>query len=268
MRFRDPTQSIPLDDNSSGLRVIAAGQWRCATSSLQLAFERILDPPFAPSMHGAYLMPSPAKLRKAVLCQRLVSSVERQKVLKELFTGYNASSDWPGFAFVDDLLDLYPDCKVVLNTRSSAHAWEGSVRGSLRFYSTYTYRLLTFWSPQSYWHYRLYRGYMKLAKQRHDTDDIFSAECYERHRLWVHKVAAGRGIPVLEWEPSQGWKPLCQFLAVDVPDELFPRMNEAAELSKLKVALLKRGLLQWSVTVIVLCLIAASLMLVKSKVAT
>lgn len=53
MRFRDNTQTIPRDPNSPGLQVIAAGKWRCATSSLQLAFQAILDPPLAPSMHGA-----------------------------------------------------------------------------------------------------------------------------------------------------------------------------------------------------------------------
>lgn len=53
MRFVHDTHTIAKDENSGGLEVIAAGQWRCATSSLQLAFERILDPPLAPSMHGA-----------------------------------------------------------------------------------------------------------------------------------------------------------------------------------------------------------------------
>ena len=70
MRFLNETQTIPNDTSSTGLQVLAAGQWRCATSSLQLAFETLLSPPLAPSMHGAYLMPRPhliALLNKATL---------------------------------------------------------------------------------------------------------------------------------------------------------------------------------------------------------
>jgi hypothetical protein len=58
MRFLDNTQSIPRDPNSPGLQVIAAGKWRCATSTLQQVFEQILDPPLAPSMHGAVRPPA------------------------------------------------------------------------------------------------------------------------------------------------------------------------------------------------------------------
>ncbi len=32
---------------------------------------------------------------------------------------------------------------------------------------------------------------------------------------------------LLEFEVSQGWKPLCDFLGRPVPDEPFPRLNEA-----------------------------------------
>ncbi len=32
---------------------------------------------------------------------------------------------------------------------------------------------------------------------------------------------------LLEFEVSQGWKPLCDFLGRPVPDEPFPRLNDA-----------------------------------------
>jgi hypothetical protein len=33
---------------------------------------------------------------------------------------------------------------------------------------------------------------------------------------------------LLEWNVEQGWEPLCRFLGKDVPDEPFPRRNDAA----------------------------------------
>jgi len=171
---------------------------------------------------------------------------QRQRILHTVFDGYNASSDFPGFPIIDDLLDMYPHCKVILNKRSSSQTWEKSVRASLKFFSTRWYHLLTYWSLQSYWHYKLYRGYMHLAKQQLGVDDIFSAECYERHNEWVRAVAAARGREVLEWQPEDGWEPLCRFLGRKVPDVPFPKLNESAEIQELTKFLVKRGLWLWT----------------------
>ena len=171
---------------------------------------------------------------------------KRQRILQDVFTGYNASSDWPGMAFVDDLLDMYPDVKLVLNKRHSPEKWEESVRSSLQFFSTQLYHRLTYWVPICHWHWQMYRDYMRLAKRRFDVDDVFTAECYERHNQWVRTTAASRGKQVLEWEPEDGWEPLCKFLGREVPSHLFPRTNETVEIAKLKVVLIKKGLLAWA----------------------
>lgn len=184
----------------------------------------------------------------------------RHRMLHTIFDGYNASSDFPGFAFVDDLLDMYPSCKVVLNKRHSAQAWETSVRASLRFFSTGWYYLLTYWSPQSNLHYRLYSDYKRLAKRRFGVDDIFTTACYERHNQWVHAVAAARGKEVLEWEPEDGWEALCRFLGRETPEQPFPRLNESAEIATLKAVLGRRGLWAWARMLGAVAVFAASVM--------
>lgn len=90
MRFLADTRTTALDFSSPGLEVIAAGQWRCATSSLQIAFEQILDPPLAPSMHGAYLMPYPERIHKLNKATHDKDKEKRQAILREIYTGYNA----------------------------------------------------------------------------------------------------------------------------------------------------------------------------------
>ena len=171
---------------------------------------------------------------------------ERQRLLSQLFDGYNASSDFPAFAFVDDVLDMYPDAKVILNRRRTPQEWVKSVRSSLAFFSTWQYHLLTYWVPFSYWHYYAYVDYKRLAKRRFGVDDIFTVECYERHNQWVRDLAAARGKQVLEWEPDDGWESLCRFLECKVPDEPFPRTNETAEIKKLQFVLVKNGLWAWA----------------------
>lgn len=170
---------------------------------------------------------------------------KRRRMLHEVFDGYNASSDWPGLAFLDDLLDMYPGAKVILNKRKTPQEWERSVRSSLAFFSTWTYHILTYWKPISYHHWTMYVEYMRLAKRRYGVDDIFGVECYERHNEWVRAVVAAKGKEVLEWEPDDGWT-FCKFLGYDVPDEAFPRTNETAEIEKLKIVLVKKGLWAWA----------------------
>ena len=50
---------------------------------------------------------------------------------------------------------------------------------------------------------------------------------YERHNAAVRSSAPpGR---LLEWAPADGWAPLCDHLALPIPDEPFPWTNTAAE---------------------------------------
>ena len=48
----------------------------------------------------------------------------RQKLLHQIFDGYKASSDWPGHQFADDLMDMYPNAKIILNKRRTPEEWE------------------------------------------------------------------------------------------------------------------------------------------------
>ncbi|KAK4500190.1 hypothetical protein PRZ48_008376 [Zasmidium cellare] len=250
MRFLNDTQTIPSDTTSKGLQVIAAGQWRCATSSLQLAFEQILDPPLAPSMHGAYLMPHPERIHALNRATQEKDKRKRQAILREIYTGYNASSDWPGFVFLGDLLDMYPDCKVILNKRKTAESWATSTQTSLAFFSTPLYALLTLPLPLPRAHHALYTHFKTLAANRYGvpptTKGIFSTQCYNAHNQWVHVTCAARGKKVLEWEPEDGWQPLCEFLGRKVPHGMeFPRLNEGEEIRKLKGVLVRQGLVAW-----------------------
>ena len=182
---------------------------------------------------------------------------KRRRMLHEVFDGYNASSDWPGFAFLEDLLDMYPNVKIILNKRRTPNEWQSSVKSSLSYFSTWRYHLLTYWSPMCSYHFKMYRTFMRLAKARYGVDDIFSEECYNRHNQWVRNVAAGQGKDVLEWEPTDGWSPLCAYLGYNEPDEAFPRVNETVEIDRLKWLLMKKGLEAWAavLTATAVCLL-------------
>lgn len=243
--------TINEDPDSRGLEVLAAGLWRCATSSLQIAFEEILDPPFKPCMHGSVIFTHVSQLKLSVRILREHNTHERQKLIRELFAGYNASSDFPGMAFVDDLIQIYPDMKIVLNKRSSAEEWEKSVRKSLKPFSTWWYAMIVFPTPQGYWHWRMYREYNRLAHRRFGKDiDIWTVRYYELHTAWVEHFVEVNAREILEWEPDMGWKSLCGFLNREIPERDFPRTNEQAEIEDLTKVLIYNGVAAWAVVVI------------------
>ncbi|KAH7112940.1 hypothetical protein B0J11DRAFT_542327 [Dendryphion nanum] len=241
-------QSLPNDPTSGGPKVFAAGLWRCATSSLQIAFEEILTPPLRPSMHGVYVLTSVPRLKLCVRACRETSKPKRQALLRQIFTGYNASSDYPGMAFADDLIEMYPDMKIVLNKRKTAEAWAKSANDTLHIFSTWRYAICCWMIPTCYWHWRVYREYANLARRRFGKDiDTWSPEYYDVHNEWVREVARKHGREVLEWEPTMGWESLCTFLGVEVPEVKFPRVNDTQEINSLRGYIFRSGLATWVV---------------------
>lgn len=246
-------QSLPKDSSSTGPKVLAAGLWRCTTSSLQVAFEEVLNPPMKPSMHGVYILTNNRLLALCVRASKETSKPKRQDMLRQIFTGYNASSDYPGMAFADDLIEMYPDMKIVLNKRKSSSEWAKSANETLRFFSTWTYALCCGLIPMCYWHWQMYRNYAALAKRRFRKDiDTWSEEYYDVHNAWIREISEKHGRVVLEWEPSMGWEPLCDFLEVEVPDQEFPRVNDTKEINSLKPYIIKCGIAAWCATLGVL----------------
>lgn len=72
----------------------------------------------------------------------------------------------------------------------------------------------------------------KLTQERHNAQvyRTSSVDIYYRHNDWVRSVVPKDRL--LEFEPSQGWEPLCKFLGNPIPAEPYPHMYEAKEQKK------------------------------------
>jgi hypothetical protein len=56
---------------------------------------------------------------------------------------------------------------------------------------------------------------------------------------------------LLEFTPKDGWKPLCEFLGKEVPDEPFPHVNAGSNAYKLYIAGLVIGIVKaWGLWVL------------------
>ena len=175
--------------------------------------------------------------------------------------------DFPLCAFYLDLMEFYkPDYKVVLTVRDDAEQWYKSVDRTIRqiemLNATYAVRFMS-------WLDGVEALKMRNASYGHFIfDDEWGAyykdtwkdwkHCMQKYEHWIEGVK--KHVPedkLLIFNVKEGWKPLCDFLGVEAPDEPFPRSNETANMLK-DVEQIKKMVFKFNCTVTALAVAAAA----------
>ena len=99
------------------MRLIGAGLPRTGTLSQKVALEML---GLSPCYHMVSVL---ADLEQAPLWDR---AVKGENVWDEIFGGYESTVDWPGGRFYKELMEHYPDAKVLLSTRDPRRWAESS----------------------------------------------------------------------------------------------------------------------------------------------
>ncbi|PCJ63674.1 MAG: sulfotransferase family protein [Candidatus Hydrogenedentota bacterium] len=147
-----------------------------------------------------------------------------------LFEEYQATVDAPACFYYRELLEKYPEAKVVLTVRD-ADRWYESIMTLLR--TVKPLRPIGIIIP------RVGR-FMKL------TDDLihkFISSANDRESYLQafdrHNAAVQRNVPadrLLVFHVQDGWEPLCEFLQCPVPEsDPFPHLNEGSATIKAKM---------------------------------
>ncbi len=209
------------------MKVIGAGLPRTATTTTLIAFEQL---GFAPCYHMRDLLGDlDAQLP---LWERVVAG---DPDWEALFASAESSCDFPSAFYYRELMDVYPDAKVVLSVRS-ADGWVRSMRDTV---------WPVYFGPSPMHHVSEARRAVDANWDRYITvmtqltfdqqtgafigdheSDAGLAAIMER---WNERVKAD--VPaerLLVWEPADGWEPMCEFLDVAVPDGPVPRVNDTA----------------------------------------
>jgi hypothetical protein len=133
-----------------------------------------------------------------------------------LFTGYHACVDWPSAFYWRDIIEHYPDAKVLLTMRSAESWWNS-------FKPTILAHILSGQHPNGF-------AQKLIAEQVFDgrpDDREYAIATYNRNveeviatvapeRLLIHKL-------------GDGWGPLCDWLNVPVPNEEYPKGNSTQD---------------------------------------
>lgn len=136
--------------------------------------------------------------------------------------GYVATVDSPGCDIYQDLMTLYPNAKVVLSVRDSDEAWWKSFSSTLGVQATKRYEWLTYPIPFLRANEILFHRITGRWKRLAGTDTLGP----DIHR--AHNEGVRSNVPrekLLVFNVKMGWKPLCEFLNVPVPEQPFPNMS-------------------------------------------
>jgi hypothetical protein len=195
------------------LSIIGAGLGRTGTLSLKRAIEQL---GFGPCFHG---VDSPRSS-----FDRVVNALERDPVdWEEVFNGYRAAVDTPSYLVYRQLAERYPSAKVILTVRE-ANAWFDSALEIKRLGDPIPQT-----KAESDFYSKGLSGFFgaDIAKifDLGDRDSAIAAR--DRHNAEVQKSIPADRLLVLDI--TQGWKPLCEFLGVPVPDTPFPHANSRKE---------------------------------------
>lgn len=196
------------------LKVIGAGLGRTGTLSLKLALEHLS---LGPCYHMTEVI---ADIRRSV--PLWIAAGNGAPDWDEVFHGFGSTADYPGCMFWRQLIDYYPDAKVILTLRDPDKWFESASA--------------TVFSPE---HRAMFEGDPRMAEFFRATvfDEIEQrlgdrARMVEYFNAWNEAVIAE--VPaerLLVYRAGDGWEPLCRFLGVPVPSEPYPRVNSREEMT-------------------------------------
>ena len=142
----------------------------------------------------------------------------------DVFSGYKATLDWPAMEYWRELADYYPKAKLLLTIRD-AETWYESMAQTIfpQMNKPLGEKGSAMWLRRTACIELIRDGRFKgQGLNKGHTLDIF-----KKHNIEVK--ASFDSERLLVWQVKDGWKPLCDFLNVAVPDTPFPQSNAAKE---------------------------------------
>jgi hypothetical protein len=140
----------------------------------------------------------------------------------DLLAGYAATVDWPGCALWRPLAAANPDALILLSTRASAEAWWTSASRTI-FVGMQDPAAEPVPGWRAMWD-AVTDPYLAPGFYR---DQALAMRAYDAHNAAVRAEADPSRL--VEWQPGDGWEPLCTALDLPVPDEPFPHLNTTEE---------------------------------------
>lgn len=210
----EPRRSV-IEQALVHIRVVGAGFGRTGTMSMKHALELL---GFGPCYHMIEVVNNLGH-------ERAWHAASHGGSLDwSVFDGYRSIVDWPAVHYWRDLIERFPQAKVVLTVRDG-ESWYKSVTDTI-------YGRIS--QPVPHGAPEIMRIHREMTRKivlentfgGRFTDKKHAIGVYERHNDDVRRAVEPSRL--LVYSVKEGWEPLCDFLGVPIPDEPFPRVNDTA----------------------------------------
>lgn len=201
------------------LKVIGAGRGRTGTASLKVALETL---GYGPCYHMSEVLKNPE------FVNGWIRAAEGNADWDTIFEGYCATVDNPGCNYWKELAAHYPGAKVILTTRD-ADTWFESTNETI-----HSADFARFKKDSPFGQMIQKTIYDRMDNRMQDRE--YMIEFFNKHSADV--TAAIPAERLLVYRVSDGWRPLCEFLDVPVPDVEFPHINSRSETKEMLAALM------------------------------
>ncbi|KAL2003156.1 hypothetical protein VTN02DRAFT_4851 [Thermoascus thermophilus] len=207
------------------MKVLALGVGRTGTASLREALQRLGYVNTYHMMCASVENPPDCLMWHDALQAKYDGVGEfGRKEWDQLLGHCQAVCDWPACAFAKELIEAYPNAKVILTTRD-VDSWHASVMKTVYWRVTDPeHRFVSHFS----WAAGMYYPMLKKFFDTFFRGDFPNKgkQVYLEHVEEVRRLVPPERL--LEYKISDGWGPLCEFLGEEVPDTPFPRGNDMA----------------------------------------
>lgn len=207
------------------IKIIGAGFPRTGTTTLKKALETL---GYKDTYHFKDLIANPKKLKH---WKELEESSNTN--FEQLFDGFQATVDFPGYPYYKILMDKYPDAKVILTKRDVDKWYESTLKTVWKAGPQTVLAKIVLLSKMifntSLREIFLCIKFMRKTYLKKQFNNNFASEANAKAMFFKHIEDVKKHVPenkLLIYEVSDGWQPLCDFLDKPIPDEAFPHLNK------------------------------------------
>ncbi len=205
------------------MKIIGAGLGRTGTKSLQEALEII---GYGPCYHMVTLFNHPHHIKVWE-----EAAENKGTDWNRFFNNFQSIVDYPGCFYYKQLMELYPDAKIILTIRD-AEEWYKSNLATIYSFSPGLWGKIKLVLTAPFMNKS--RNLLRIVKMNRRTiwnglfqgrfeDEKHAIDTFNRHNQSVIETVPSERL--LIFNVKDGWKPLCDFLEIEVPKVSFPKSN-------------------------------------------
>ncbi|KAH8674996.1 P-loop containing nucleoside triphosphate hydrolase protein [Ilyonectria robusta] len=218
---RNCTRSVPM-------KVLILGVGRTGTASMRAAMKQLGYVDTYHMMNCSIENPPDALMWMDALTAKYDKKGKpfTREDWDQLLGGSQAVCDWPAIAFAKELIEAYPEAKVVLTNRD-VDSWHASTMKTV-YWRVTDHELR--WLSNFDWAAGMYYPMLKKFFDTFFEGDFPNRgkDVFKRHYAEIRALVPKDNL--LEYRVQDGWEPLCNFLGDAVPKGCsFPNVNDNSD---------------------------------------